>query len=118
MSYSDPIVTVYSYGHDNDMGNGTPVDWSFKGPVGKKGMLKDIGIHVTEVFACDQVVASLGIGTSRDPDAYGLLNMPDGTAATNVFNIQDDTDCIISEALCKTSILFSGFNHRSLSLNI
>ena len=99
MSYSDPIVTVYSYGHDNDMGNGTPVDWSFKGPVGKKGMLKDIGIHVTEVFACDQVVASLGIGTTSDPDAYGLLNIPDGTAATNVFNIQDDTDCIISEAL-------------------
>ena len=99
MSYSNPISLNYCYGHKNDLGDGTPEQWSFKGPAGKKGMLIDIGIHVTETFACDQTPAAVQVGTSSDNDAYGKLNIPDGTAATNVFNVQDDTDAIIAEAL-------------------
>ena len=99
MSYSQALMAVYSYGHKNDLGDGTPEQWSFKGPIGKQGMLIDIGIHVTETFACDATPAAIQIGTSSDNDAYGKLNIPDGTAATNCFNVQDDTDCIISEAL-------------------
>ena len=99
MSYSQALMTTYSYGHDNDMGNGTAVDWSFKGPAGKQGKLIDIGLHVTETFADDATEAYIAVGTSSDPDAYGKLNIPDGTALTNCFNVQDDTDAIISEAL-------------------
>ena len=99
MSYSQALMTTYSYGHENDMGDGTALDWSFKGPTGKQGMLIDIGLHVTETFACDATEAAIQIGTSLDPDAYGKLNITDGTALTNCFNVQDDTNAIISEAL-------------------
>ena len=99
MSYSNPIPLNYCYGHKNDLGDGTPEQWSFKGPTGKKGMLIDIGIHVTEVFACDQVEANIQVGSSSDNDAYGKLNITDGTAATDTFNVQDDTNAIIAEAL-------------------
>ena len=99
MSYSQALMTTYSYGHKNDLGDGTPEQWSFKGPAGKQGMLIDIGIHVTETFACDNTAAKIQIGSGGDLDAYGQLEIPDGTAATNCFNVQDDTDAVISQAL-------------------
>ena len=99
MSYSQALMTTYSYGHDNDMGNGTAVDWSFKGTTGKQGMLIDVGIHVTETFADDATEANISIGTTADPNYYAELNIPDGTALTNCFNVQDDTNAILIEAL-------------------
>ena len=99
MSYSQALMTTYSYGHDNDMGNGTAVDWSFKGPTGKQGILIDVGIHVTETFEDDATEANISIGTIADPNYYAELNIPDGTALTNCFNVQDDTNAILIEAL-------------------
>ena len=99
MSYSQALMTTYSFGHDNDMGNGTALDWSFKGPTGKQGMLIDIGIHVTETFADDATEAAIEIGNGSDADYYGKLNITDGTTLTTCFNVQDDTDAIIIEAL-------------------
>ena len=99
MSYSQALMTTYSYGHDNDMGNGTAIDWSFKGPAGKQGILIDVGLHVTEAFADDATEAAIEIGNGSDADYYAKLNIPDGTAATDTFNVQDDTDAIIIEAL-------------------
>ena len=99
MSYSNPYCITYSYGHDNDMGNGTAIDWSFKGPTGKQGILIDVGLHVTETFADDATEANISLGTTSDPNYYAELNIPDGTAATDTFNVQDDTDAIIIQAL-------------------
>ena len=99
MSYSQALMTTYDYGHKNDLGNGTPEQWSFRGPPGKVGMIIDMGIHVTETFACDATDAKMEIGTSSDPDAYCLMNIPDGTAATDTFSVINDTDAIISEAI-------------------
>ena len=43
--------------------------------------------------------ANISIGTTADPNYYGQLNITDGTALTNCFNVQDDTNAIIIEAL-------------------
>ena len=99
MSYSNPIPLVFTNSTAGDFGDGTPTPWSFKGPKGKKGMLKDIGIHVTEVFLGDQVTGKVLVGTSTDANYYGQLEIADGTAATDTFNAQDDTDAVIIEAL-------------------
>ena len=99
MSYSNPVTTRIQSGASQDMGNGTPTVFSFKGPTGMKGTIIDVGIEVTETFACDATEASFLVGTTADDDAYCKLNITDGTAAGDTFNIQDDTDAIISEAL-------------------
>ena len=99
MSYSDPREYLYQDALVTDFGAGTGTAWSFKGPAGKKGMLKNIGVHATETFECDQTAAAVKIGTSADDDYYGKLNIAEATAATDTFNIQDDSDCVIIEAL-------------------
>ena len=98
MSYSNPIPLIYMDGTAADFG-GSPTAWSFKGPSGKQGMLKDIGIHVTETFEGNQVTGKVLVGTSADPNYYGQLEIADGTAAGDVFNNQDDTNCVLVEAL-------------------
>ena len=99
MSYSDKKWTRIESGAVQDMGNGTPTVFSFKGPTGKKGTIVDVGIEVTETFACDSTEASFQVGTTGDADAYCKLNITDGTAITDTFNIQDDSDAIIDEAI-------------------
>ena len=98
MSYSMPIPLVYTNSTVVDFGD-SPTAWSFKGPSGKQGMLKNIGIHVTEVFSGDQVTGKVLVGTTADPNYYGQLEIADGTAATDTYNDQDDSDCVIIEAL-------------------
>ena len=98
MSYSNPVTTRIQSGDVQDLG-GTPTAYSFKGPTGMQGTIIDIGIEVTETFACDSLEACFNIGTSSDADAYAKLNITDGTAITDTFNIQNDTNAIIDEAL-------------------
>ena len=99
MSYSDKKWTRIQSGANQDMGKGTPTVFSFKGPTGKKGTIVDVGIEVTETFACDSTEASFQVGTTGDANAYCQLNITDGTLLTDTFNIQDDTNAIIDEAL-------------------
>jgi len=99
MSYSNPVTTRIQSGAVQDMGNGTPTVFSFKGPTGMKGTIIDVGIEVTETFACDSTEASFQVGTTGDANAYCQLNVTDGTALTDTFNIQNDTNAIIAEAI-------------------
>ena len=62
-------------------------------------MLIDFGIHVTETFEGNQVTGKVLVGTTGDPNYYGQLEIADGTAAGDTYNNQDDTDCVIIEAL-------------------
>ena len=75
MSYSDKKWTRIESGAAQDMGNGTPTVFSFKGPTGKKGTIVDVGIEVTETFACDSTEASFQVGTTGDADAYCKLTL-------------------------------------------
>ena len=99
MSYSDPRTTIYLDPVEQDFGAGTGTAWSFKGPSGKQGSLKNIGLQVTETFADDQTTGKVLIGTTADPNYYGQLEITDGTVLTNTFNDQDDSNCVIIEAL-------------------
>ena len=99
MSYSDPREYTYQDVAVTDFAAGTGTAWSFKGPKGYQGSLKDIGVHVTETFEDDTITGKVLIGTTSDPNYYGQLEVADGTAAGDVFNNQDDTNCVIIEAL-------------------
>lgn len=67
MSYDKPNRQKYAFFYD--AGNTANEEFVIKGPKGKAGRLWDYGIEgVVEAFTAD---ASLAIGTSSDPDAYG-----------------------------------------------
>ena len=99
MSYSNPTPLVYSDATETDFGAGTGTPWSFKGPKGKQGVLRNIGVHVTETFVDDLITGKVQVGTASDADAYGSLEIANGTLNTDTFNNVDDTDCVISQAL-------------------
>ena len=99
MSYSNPIPLIYLDPVEQDLGAGTGTAWSFKGPSGKQGMLKNIGVQVTETFNGDQVTGKVLVGTTADPNYYGQFEIPDGTTATDVLNDQDDSNAVLVEAL-------------------
>lgn len=69
---------------------------SLGGPAGKKGKLREIGVATTEAFVTATTLAQVQVGTSADADAYGLLNIPTGSADNTVVNSTDDTDAIIA----------------------
>jgi hypothetical protein len=67
MSYDKPNRIKYAFAFDAG-GNGDE-EFVITGPKGKAGRLWDYGVEgVTEAFTQD---ASLAVGTSSDPDAYG-----------------------------------------------
>ena len=94
MSYSNPTPLVYTDSAVVDFAAGIGTPWSFKGPKGKQGVLRNIGVHVTETFEDDLVTGKVLVGTTADPNAYGQLEIADGTLNTDTFNIVDDTDCL------------------------
>ena len=67
MSYDHPNRIKYAFQYD--AGNTANEEFVIKGPKGKAGRLWDYGVEgVTEAFTAD---ASIAVGTSSDPDAYG-----------------------------------------------
>jgi len=99
MSYSNPNPLVHTDSALVDFAAGVGTPWSFKGPKGLQGNLRNIGVHVTETFEDDLVTGKVLVGTTADPNAYGQLEIADGTLNTDTFNNVDDTDCVISQAL-------------------
>jgi len=78
-----------------DFGGGAAEVLQFRLPPGYTGRLLNIGVSVTETFADDTTSADIQCGTTSDPDAYGKLVIPDGTADLDFFDISDDTDAVI-----------------------
>lgn len=87
MGYSNPLHSItYTWGvHDFGAGAGA---FSFKGPKGTVGRLKEITVTSTETFNAVTTPAYVRIGTASDADAYAELNM--GTTAA--------TDTIVASA--------------------
>ena len=72
---------------------------SFRGPPGYQGTVLNIGVSVTEAFACTTTPAQVLVGTAADPDAYGRLNIADLAADVDFFDVSDDTDAISAAAV-------------------
>ena len=104
MAYENPYVCTYTF-EPVDFGAGTYAG-SIKAPAGfTKGRILDVGVfEITETFACDSTTGKVLLGTSGDADAYALLDIADGTAATNTYNTQDDSDAIISADVTNAQI--------------
>lgn len=102
MSYDNPLTITYSLG-EHDFGAGGDA-LAIKAPNGySHGVIKDIGVMVTETFTATTTAGFVRLGTASDADAYAELNM--GTAAdTDYYNTQDDTDAIIEASVTSTQI--------------
>lgn len=80
-----------------DFGDGATVDaLAYRLPPGLKGDLVQIGISVTETFACDNTAALLEVGSTDGGGEYGALTIADATADKDFFDQTDDTDAILA----------------------
>ena len=96
MSYDNPRSLMYNFPEMDFGATAGATVHTIAGPLGMKGVLVDVGVASSEVFACDATVAHVQVGTSADADAYGKLQVADGTADNSVFNSVDDTDAVIA----------------------
>lgn len=71
----------------------------------QKGRLVNIGVMVTETFSCNSTVASVELGESGDTDAYAKLEIADGTADEDCYDVTDDTDAILDEDIPSGTLL-------------
>ena len=104
MAYSERFIMRVDLGN-YDFGNNADETGTFRLPPGYQGKLIDIGVMVSETFACDATVASVALGTTSDPDAYALLNIADGAADDDCYDVTDDTDAIIADDLPAATLL-------------
>jgi hypothetical protein len=98
------VFPEYDFGADADE------VMSFRLPVrddgtAMQGQLVNIGVMVTETFACTTTAASVSIGTAADADAYAKLNIADTTADLDFFDKSDDTDAIIADDIAAATLV-------------
>lgn len=78
-----------------DFGGGAAEVLQFRLPPGYTGRLLNIGVSITEAFVDDNNDAAVLCGTAADPDYYGKMVIPDGSADLDFYDKSDDTDAIL-----------------------
>jgi len=66
------------------------------GPAGMKGVLREVGVSLSEATVFATTLGIIQVGTVADVDAYGILNIPTASAVNTVVNSTVDTDAVIS----------------------
>lgn len=95
MAYDDRFIVDHTPYGNYDFGADADEIVAFRGPPGFRGKLLNVGVGVTEEFACASTTAKVQVGTADDPDAYAQLEIADETADADFFDVSDDTDCIL-----------------------
>ena len=92
-TYSDPYLTTFQ--QTFDFGGGAAATRIIRGPKGRRGRVRRVGLAVIEAFAVNTQTGFVRVGTAADPDAYAELIVPDGTAVSTWFDSEhNDTDAI------------------------
>ena len=92
-----------------DFGDGATADAiAVRLPPGYSGDLVQIGVAVTETFACDTTAALLEVGSTDGGGEYGALTIPDATADKDFFDQTDDTDAILAITASQTAQISAG----------
>ena len=88
----------------HDFGNAGEV-FSFKGPKGKKGLLRDYGVYgPTETFTAVTTAATIAVGVSGNADAHGE-ELSIGTLADTAGGISARTEATDPDNLRTTYIV-------------
>ena len=88
-----------------DFGIDRDITHNFRLPPGFNGELIQIGLMVTEAFACTTTAAKVLLGTAGNTDAYALLEIADGAAVTDFQDQTDDTNAILNKYIPKDTLL-------------
>lgn len=93
------VFPEYDFGVDRD------TTLNFRLPEGYNAELLNIGLSVTEAFACTTTAANLLLGTASDPNYYAQLEIADGAATTDFQDKSDDADAILVKYIAKDTLL-------------
>jgi hypothetical protein len=100
MSYSNPVFLPLAFG-SHDFGAGGEA-FTFRGPAGKQGTLKDIEINATEVFSKTTLEGKIDLGSSATGTQYatfGLWSTADGATARLTDAVGTSTRTLTESAL-------------------
>lgn len=88
MSYETKRRNRIKYQKTFDAGGNGDLEFAFRGPKGKKGIIYDYGIEgVTETFTVGE--GSIAIGSTADADAYGEEFPTSGLAAEDAASVRN-----------------------------
>jgi hypothetical protein len=109
MSYGDKKLVRVNF-PEFDFGADANETYCFRLPKdehgnNQQGELVNIGLSITETFACDGTAASVELGSTSDADAYAKLTIADAAADNDCFDVSDDTDAIISANIAAGALL-------------
>lgn len=102
--YADKSYYNKTFG-EYDFGANADETYSFRLPPGCRGRLINIGLSITEVFACASTAASVELGITGDTDEYAKLTIADEAADGDFFDVSDDTDAIIEAEIAADTLL-------------
>ncbi len=103
--YDNPQTGVYQFASMDFGAAAGATTHTICGPAGKKGVLKDIGVALTEATIFASTLGIVQVGLSTNLDAYGQLNIATASAAQSVFNSSDDTDAVIAADIPADTVL-------------
>jgi len=96
MSYSNPVFLPLAFGN-HDFGAAGEA-FTFRGPSGKKGTLKEIEVNATEIFSATTVEGRIDLGSSASGAQYATFGL--GTTADGATVRMSDTAAdLVLEAL-------------------
>ncbi len=95
-TYATPMTCMYNFVIFDFGGAVANGEHLIGGPAGKKGRLREVGVTINEVTEFATTLGIIQVGIASDTDAYGVLNIPTGSAIDTVVNSADDTDAIIA----------------------
>lgn len=95
--YDKPVRAMYNFANMDFGAAAGSTTHRISGPTGHVGVLKEIGVCLSEATVFATTLGMVKVGSASDDDAYGLLNIATGQAINTVFNSGDDSDAIISE---------------------
>lgn len=103
--YDDPIRQRYDFPLMDFGATAGVTTHTLKGPDGYKGIIRDIGVEITEAFLDDTAEANVLVGLSGDTNAYAQCNITDGASVTTTFNVTNDTNAVLADIPADTQVL-------------
>jgi len=102
--YDNPITLRYDLA-SMDFGGTTTVTRAIKGPSGKQGVIRNIGVDLTEGTAWTATDGAVKVGKSGSLAAYAQLNIPTSSAANTTVDVTVDTNAVIADIPADTQVL-------------
>jgi len=80
---------------------------AIRGPAGKKGIIRNIGVDLTEATVFATTLGQVKVGKSGALGDYAILNIPTASAINTTVDVTDDTNAVVADIPADTQVLIT-----------